>query len=280
MAVKTTNSPKDSELQALVQFACSLADVAGETILPHFRQPLLIDNKLEDGSFDPVTIADRNAELKMRAAIQAQYPSHGIIGEEFGESKGDSGLIWVLDPIDGTRAFISGLPVWGVLIALFDGTYPILGIMDQPFTQERFIGVGKRSVSIHRGVETVLQTRGCENLSSAIMMSTAPDMFDKSEFAVQQLLANQVKLLRYGADCYGYSMLASGHIDLVVEAGLSAYDIQALIPIVENAGGVVTDWLGGTAVNGGQVVAAATPELHVQALSILAPAARKSASIL
>ncbi len=280
MAAKTTNSPKDSELQSLVQFACSLADLAGKTILPYFRQPLLVDNKLKDGNFDPVTVADRDAELAMRAAIQAQYPSHGILGEEFGELKGESGLTWVLDPIDGTRAFISGLPVWGVLIALFDGTYPILGVMDQPFTQERFIGDGKRSVSIHRGVETVLQTRACESLSTAIMMSTAPDMFDKAEFSVQQLLAEQVRLLRYGADCYGYSMLASGHVDLVVEAGLSAYDIQALIPIVESAGGVVTDWHGGSPVNGGQVVAAATHKLHAQALSILAPAARKSASIL
>ncbi len=271
---------QESELKSLVQFACSLADVAGETILPYFRRSIVIDNKLDNGDFDPVTVADRNAESAMRELIERHYPLHGIFGEEFGQTKSQCGLTWVLDPIDGTRAFISGLPVWGVLIALFDGAQPIIGIMDQPFTGERFIASGSKSVSVHRGVESVLKTRQCENLAAATMMSTAPDMFTESEFVVQQQLGKQVNLLRYGGDCYAYSMLASGHIDLVVESDLSAYDIQALIPIVQNAGGVVTDWLGGSAVNGGQVLAAATPALHAQALSVLRGAAKKSDTIL
>jgi len=209
----------------LVAFACSLADIAAEVTLQYFKQLQNVDNKLHDGQFDPVTIADRDAETNMRAAIEKNY--------------GTENLTWVLDPIDGTRAFISGIPVWGTLIALFDGRQPLLGVMDQPFTGERFVGSGERSICLHKNTEKVLTTRDCRTLANAVMSSTAPDMFNSSEFQVQQQLAEQVKLMRYGADCYAYCMLASGHMDLVVEADL----------------------------------AAATPALHAQALTLLAPAA-------
>ena len=164
----------------------------------------------------------------------------------------------------------------------YDGVMPVLGVMDQPFTAERYLAAAgsDKTTCVHRGKESQLSTRDCRQLSLATMMSTAPDMFDAVEFEVQQKLAGEVRLMRYGGDCYAYCMLAAGHVDLVVEAGLSTYDIQALIPIVENAGGVVTDWQGGSAVDGGQVLASATQELHQQALARLQPAAKKSASIL
>lgn len=267
------NSTDDCQQQALVAFACHLADAAAKITLPYFRQPLSVDNKA-DTDFDPVTIADRNAENAMRELIQSHYPSHGILGEEFGARAGSDKLTWVLDPIDGTRAFISGQPTWGTLIALFDGIKPIIGIMDQPFTGERYVAssdavAGNSSVFLHKGVESSLQTSECMQLSDAKMMSTAPEMFTATEFEAQQHVVSKVRLMRYGSDCYAYCLLAGGHIDLVIEAGLSAYDIQALIPIIENAGGLVTDWNGGSAVNGGRVIAAATKELHQQALAAL-----------
>ncbi len=279
---KHTDDLSDQQLQSFVDFACDLADAAAAITLTRFRQPLPVENKLGDTGFDPVTAADRAAEKAMRELITEQYPSHGILGEEYGHSSEGSRLTWVLDPIDGTRAFISGLPTWGTLIALYDGVMPVLGVMDQPFTAERYLAAAgsDKTTCVHRGKESQLSTRDCRQLSLATMMSTAPDMFDAVEFEVQQELAGEVRLMRYGGDCYAYCMLAGGHVDLVVEAGLSTYDIQALIPIVENAGGVVTDWQGGSAVDGGQVLASATQELHQQALARLQPAAKKSASIL
>ena len=279
----TTDPANDQQLQSFVEFACELADVAATITLPRFRQPLPVENKSGNVGFDPVTIADRAAEQAMRQLITQRYPSHGILGEEYGLSNEGSKLTWVLDPIDGTRAFIAGLPTWGTLIALYDGSKPLLGVMDQPFTVERYFASGNSSgttTCIHRGKESQLQTRDCRQLALATMMSTTPDMFSIGEFEVQQDLAAEVRLMRYGGDCYAYCMLAGGHVDLVVEAGLSTYDIQALIPIVENAGGIVTDWQGGSAASGGQVVASATQELHHQALARLQPAAKKSASTL
>jgi len=275
-------SNTDDELQSLLDFACELADAAAQITRHYFRQPLSVDNKLSANEFDPVTIADRAAEESMRKLITVRYPDHGIYGEEYGTQTGKSSLTWVLDPIDGTRAFISGMPTWGTLIALYDGTRPVIGIMDQPFTGERYLASVARGFSTLRynGVDTALQTSRCEQLSAAIMMSTAPDMFDSVEFNVQQQLVSRVKLMRYGGDCYSYCLLAAGHIDLVVESDLSAYDIQALIPIVENAGGIVSDWSGGPAVNGGQIIAAASQVLHQKALDLLQSAAKKSDSIL
>lgn len=271
--------PSESD-QELLQFACSLADLAAEVTLPYFRQPLEVSNKLSDGAFDPVTYADKEAETKIRAAIQARYPDHNVVGEEHGISKGSSHLTWVLDPIDGTRAFISGLPLWGTLIALHDGATPLLGVMDQPFTGERFFANRKCTWLKHKDSTRQLNVSNCTELSNAIMMSTAPDMFSDAEYKVQQQLAKQAKLMRYGADSYAYCMLAAGYVDLVVESSLQPYDIQALIPIIQSAGGVVTDWQGNSAMNGGQIVAAATAALHAQALLALAPSAKKSEIIL
>jgi len=265
-----------SDIESLTQFACRLAENAAGEILPYFRQPVSVLNKLaETNEFDPVTIADQAAETVMRQLIKEHYPQHGILGEEQGYEAGNCGLTWVLDPIDGTRAFITGLPVWGILIALFDGNKPVIGIMDQPFTGERYIGNRYKSVCLHQNKEIMLQTRQCNSLSDAIMMTTSPDMFSTdAEQRVYQELQSNLLMSRFGGDCYAYCMLARGTVDLVVEADLQAYDIQALIPVVEGAGGVVTNWDGKPAYAGGQVIAAGTAALHQQALEILQSAAR------
>lgn len=278
----TTSADQEFSADSLLQFACKLADAASRITLQHFRQSLNVDNKLSGNNFDPVTIADRAAEAAMRDLILLHYPTHGIYGEEYGAKSGTSNFTWVLDPIDGTRAFISGLPTWGTLIALFDGNRPVVGVMDQPFTGERYFAddLNGKSVLRHLSTDTSLRCSNCSQLAKAIMMSTAPDMFDQHEFAAQQKLASSVRLMRYGGDCYSYCLLAAGHVDLVVESNLSLYDIQALIPIVEHAGGVVTDWHGESANNGGQVVAAANVSLHRQALDVLQSAAKKSVRIL
>ena len=266
---------ENSDIESLTKFACLLAENASAEILPYFRQPLVVENKIaEPNEFDPVTIADQAAEIVMRQLIKKHYPQHGILGEEHGYEAGESGLTWVLDPIDGTRAFITGLPVWGILIALFDGTQPVIGVMDQPFTGERYVGNRQQSVCIHRNNEIMLQTRQCNQLANAIMMTTSPDMFSNdSELRAYDVLSSKLLMSRFGGDCYAYCMLARGLVDLVVEADLQAYDIQALIPVVEGAGGVVSNWDGKPAYAGGQVVAAGTAALHQQALDILHTAA-------
>ena len=272
-------------------FACELADLAAAEILPYFRTEVAVENKVTESSvrthdgvpvspaeFDPVTVADKNAEAVIRQKIRDTYPSHGILGEEHGLHAGSSGLTWVLDPIDGTRAFITGLPLWGCLIALFDGVEPVLGVMEQPYLQERYIGTCDTAHYIGRGnpepcsdTPVVMSTRNCNQLAQAVMMTTSMDMFkSKSEQNAFYRLAGKVRMHRFGGDCYAYCMLAQGFIDLVVEADLQPYDIQALIPIVQGAGGVITNWQGGSARAGGQVIAAATPELHQRALVELA----------
>ena len=277
----------------LLDFAGKLADAASVVTLARFRQPLLIDDKSADpssaaesaaaasepGLFDPVTEADREAERVMRTLIEAQYPGHGILGEEFGVKETRDGLTWVLDPIDGTRAFISGLPLWGTLIALYDGAQQLLGVVDQPFLGERYTGTiacqnqPAESRCHSRIAEHVIRTRRCNRLDHAILMSTDPSMFNGRETAAHKTLAEKVRMTRFGGDCYAYCMLASGHVDLIVESSLETYDIQALIPIVQGAGGIVTDWRGQSATDGGQVVAAATPQLHAKALEVLRTAA-------
>jgi myo-inositol-1(or 4)-monophosphatase len=211
-------------------------------------------------------LADKAAERAMRELIQDRYPAHGILGEEEGAVAGSSELTWVLDPIDGTRAFITGLPLWGTLIALNDGERPVLGVMNQPFTGERYIGTSDGAWC--DGVK--LQTRSCQGLSSATLMCTTPDMFDSSERRdAFQSVASQAQLVRFGGDCYAYCMLASGFVDVIIEASLQPYDLQALIPIIEGAGGVITSWDGSTAQNGGTVVACGDPALHAQLVELL-----------
>ncbi len=262
-----------NELSDLLRFVDELADAAAKVTMPHFRSVLAVDNKAGLHAYDPVTIADQGAEEAIRALINARYPEHGIYGEEHGYEVGTSGLTWVIDPIDGTRAFITGSPLWGTLIALHDGQKPILGIMDQPFTRERFSGSSRGAELRAPTGSGALRVRPCAELGQARLQCTTPDLFKGAERDAFFSIADRVQLRRYGGDCYAYALLALGQIDLVIESGLQPYDIQALIPIIEAAGGVVTTWSGGDAGNGGQILVAGDRRLHAQALELLAPAA-------
>ncbi|MEJ1160190.1 histidinol-phosphatase [Prosthecomicrobium sp. N25] len=258
---------------SLANFLDVLADAAGRAILPHFRTAMAVEDKTAAGSgkaYDPVTIADRAAEAAMRALIGLHHPSHGILGEEFGPERTDAEHVWVLDPIDGTRAFISGLPVWGTLIGLTRDGVPNLGMMYQPFTGERFAGDGRRAW--YRGPDgtRTLRARPCAELSDAVLFTTTPALFKGAAREAYDRVESRVRLARYGCDCYAYCMVAAGHVDVVVETGLQAYDIVPLIPVIEGAGGIVTDWAGNPAPQGGSVVASGDRRLHAQVLALLA----------
>jgi myo-inositol-1(or 4)-monophosphatase len=257
-------------MKDLADFACTLADAAAEVILPHFRSQLAIDNKAGPAAyFDPVTVADRDAESAMRALIEHHYPTHGILGEEHGTKTGTSDHLWVLDPIDGTRGFMTGLPTWGTLIGLQQGDTPVVGVMNQPFVGERFIGSPDGAELHSRDSVTRLATRRCARLEDAVLASTSPEMFQPDELARFENIRRRVRLTRFGGDCYGFALLAAGFIDLVIEAGLKPYDIVALMPIIERAGGVVTTWEGGPAHKGGCIVAAGDRALHEAVLKLL-----------
>ncbi|MEY3552049.1 MAG: histidinol-phosphatase [Pseudomonadota bacterium] len=256
------------------RFVDELARASGEAILPFFRSHFGAEDKSRGGVFDPVTEADRAAESIMRRMIEEAFPAHGVIGEEFGNKNADADYVWVLDPIDGTKSFISGLPVWGTLIGLQHKGQPCYGMMHQPFTRERFFGDSQAST--WRGIdrhgkpgERRLRTRACESLSQATLMTTHPSLLTQETRAPYARVEEQVRLSRYGGDCYAYCMVASGHVDLVIESGLKPYDIVALVPIIEGAGGIITDWQGGSAANGGAIIAAGDRRLHEQALKIL-----------
>jgi myo-inositol-1(or 4)-monophosphatase len=255
---------------AIFDTAHALADAARNAVLPHFRSAaLLTDNKLDDGRFDPVTEADRSAERAMRDVLAELRPEDAILGEEYGPRAGRSGLTWVLDPIDGTRAFLSGAPTWGVLIALSDADGPRYGLIDQPYIGERFEGgLGRARMSGPQGTRR-LATRGDRPLSEAILFTTFPEVGSPEEGAAFADLARRMRLTRYGLDCYAYALLAAGQIDLVVEAGLAPYDIQAPIAVIEAAGGIVTDWQGGPVHQGGRALAAASRQQHAEALEVL-----------
>ncbi len=246
-----------------------LADAASAAILPHFRTALAVENKLE-GAFDPVTVADKAGEVAMRQLIEATHPDHGILGEEFGNVGLDRERVWVLDPVDGTRSFIAGIPLWGTLIGLRAGDKAVQGMMAQPFTGERFYGDGVTATYTGPGGERFLRTRSCGDISQATLFTTSLRPFSGSEREAYLSVEAQAKLVRYSADCYAYCMVAAGQADLVIEAGLQPYDITALIPVIEGAGGVVTSWTGGSAVDGGRVVASGDPRLHEQVLKLLA----------
>lgn len=260
----------DDDRQALWATAHALADAAREATLAYFRSPgLSADNKLA-GGFDPVTIADRAAEDAMLAVLDRLRPQDGVLGEERGRKAGTSGLTWVLDPIDGTRGFLSGTPTWGVLIALSDATGPILGIIDQPHIGERFCGgAGQARMDGPHGA-MILRARPARPLDQAIVFTTFPEVGTPAERAAFQRVSAKARLTRYGMDCYAYALLAAGQIDLVIEAGLQPYDIHAPIAVIEAAGGIVTDWQGGPAHDGGQVLAAANAAIHAEALALLA----------
>lgn len=255
--------------QELIGVAHQLADAARVETLKYFRtRDLDIVSKLED-SFDPVTVADKASEQAMRALLEKLRPDDGILGEEFGNKDSKSGLTWVLDPIDGTRGFMSGTPTWGVLIALHDGLKPVMGIIDQPYIGERFLGgFGQAALNGPSGAAT-LQVSKTKTIESSVILTTYPEVGTQAEHDGFHAVASKAKLTRYGMDCYGYALLAGGHVDLVIEAGLQAYDIQAPIAVVEAAGGVVTNWSGGPVDQGGRALAAATPELHAKAMEVL-----------
>ena len=263
---------EDADIARFVAFADTLADAARLAILPYFRAPHQVDNK-GGALFDPVTEADRASETAMRALIEREFPDHGIAGEEFGEKPSDSGYAWVLDPIDGTRAFIAGLPLWGVLIALTYGGKPIVGVMDQPYLGERYRGWAPLdSVGADftvRGVTAPLKTRACAGLSDAILSSTDASLFNDPEADAFAHVRSRAKLTRYGYDCYAYAMVAAGHIDCVVESGLKQHDIAALIPIIAGAGGGVCAWDGGDAAQGGRVLAYGDARVRDEALKLL-----------
>ncbi|WP_299045632.1 histidinol-phosphatase [uncultured Tateyamaria sp.] len=254
----------------LIAVAHAMADAARAAILPHFRtDTLTAENKAADG-FDPVTIADRAAEQAMRAVLARMRPADAVLGEEYGALPGTSGLTWVLDPIDGTRGFVAGTPTWGVLIGLSDDSGPILGMIDQPYIQERFWGAGEVARMRGPSGERDLATRAPRPLSEAVLFTTFPEVGTPHDRAGFEAVAHTVKLVRYGMDCYAYALVAAGQVDLVIEAGLNSYDIQGPIGVIEAAGGVVTDWSGGPAHEGGRVVAASHPDVHRAALDILA----------
>ncbi|MEL6465020.1 MAG: histidinol-phosphatase [Pseudomonadota bacterium] len=253
----------------LVDVAHAMADAARAAILPHFRAPDLDDeNKATDG-YDPVTVADRAAETAMRAVLAEHRPDDGVLGEEFGAQAGRTGLTWVLDPIDGTRGFVAGTPTWGVLIAASTEDGPILGMIDQPYIKERFWGAAGTAWLRGPAGERRLATRAPRALSDAVLFTTFPEVGSRSERDGFEAVARKVKLVRYGMDCYAYALLAAGQIDLVIEAGLNSYDIQAPIGVIEAAGGCVTDWSGAPVHDGGQVIAAAHADVHGAALDIL-----------
>ncbi|HCP80982.1 MAG TPA: histidinol-phosphatase [Octadecabacter sp.] len=258
----------ESEMALLRDCAHVMADAARAAILPLFRSGLVSDNKDATG-FDPVTEADRNAEKAMRAVLADLRPSDSILGEEFGERDGTSGLQWVLDPIDGTRGFISGTPTWGVLISVRDVSGPLYGLIDQPYIGERFEGGFGHTVMNGPLGARALGTKNTTSLDEATILTTFPEVGMEADAIGFQAVAERCKLTRYGMDCYGYALLAAGQVDLVVEAGLSAYDIQAPIAVIEAAGGIVTDWRGGPAHEGGRALAAANAELHAHAMAIL-----------
>mgnify|MGYP000557229955 CR=1 FL=1 len=254
-------------------FAERLADAARSETLPRFRAGAAIDNKLSL-AFDPVTDADREAERVQRDMIRAVYPKHGVIGEEFGSENSGAEWRWVLDPVDGTRAFICGVASWTTLIALEKDQTPVVGVIDQPFTDERWIGADGETRYAKGGRESPCRTSGAAALASARLSTTDPRQagyFNAEEERAFARIAERAQVCRFSLDAYGYALLAMGELDLVIESGLQRHDYAALIPVVEGAGGVITNWRGdplGTDARG-ETLAAATPELHQAALGVL-----------
>lgn len=260
------------DIPHLLAFADTLADAARAAILPHFRTHHTVNHKGGE-RFDPVTDADEAAERAMRALIEREFPEHSVLGEEFGGTLASEGYQWILDPIDGTRAFIAGLPTWGVLIGLYHDGRPLIGVMDQPYLDERYRGwmsaEDKGATCTSRGETRSLRVRACERLSEAILSTTDPYLFHGEEANAFARMRSRAKLTRYGYDCYAYCMLAAGHIDCVMESGLKPFDIAALIPILSGAGGGVCSWTGGDASAGGRVLAYGHVALRDGALPLI-----------
>lgn len=254
--------------QLLLPTARLMADAARDAALPHFRTSATADNKAATG-YDPVTEGDRAAERAMRAVLAQRRPDDAIEGEEYGSQAGTSGVTWYLDPIDGTRAFVAGLPSWTTLIGAVEGDKPVLGIIDQPWIDERYVGLtsGEAASWLEgRGARLALKTRDCRKLTDAILSTTDPFILTAPERGAFEHIRATARLTRYGLDAYAYARLAAGTIDMVTETGLKAHDVAALIPVIEGAGGVVTDWRGNAPKLGGQIVAAANRAILDEAL--------------
>jgi inositol-phosphate phosphatase/L-galactose 1-phosphate phosphatase/histidinol-phosphatase len=252
-------------LDAFLALAVELADTAGASIRPYFRTNLTVDDKAD---LSPVTAADRAAETAMRQLIAARFPEHGIIGEEFGREREEAEFVWVLDPIDGTKSFISGVPLFGTLIALARRGRPVLGIIDQPISRERWIGADGRATT-HNGLP--VRCRPCTGIGAATVFATTPDMFSGADATAFARVAGAAKLVRYGADCYAYGLVALGFADVVIEASLKPYDFGAMLPIIEGAGGIATDWQGAPLElsSDGRVLIAGDKRTHGEALALL-----------
>jgi len=256
------SSLSNDEIEDLKVFACTLADAAAEVSLKYFRQPFTVDNKLSGGGFDPVTKADQGAEQAIRKLIESHYPEHQILGEEFGRKQTDSPFEWVLDPIDGTRAFISGLPTWGTLIGLSYHGEPIIGVIDQPYMRERYLGWTTGATLNDKPI----RTRPCTSLATGTLSTTDPALFTAKERPLFDQLLTESKLVRYGLDCYAYAILSSGFFDVVIESGLQLYDMMALIPVIRGAGGSATGWSGESPGASGRLLAVGDPSLANQLL--------------
>jgi len=256
------------DIPRLLAFADKLADAARAAILPFFRAEHSCEDK-GGGRFDPVTDADKAAERAMLALIEREFPEHGVLGEEYGERRGRSDYQWILDPIDGTCAFISGLPTWGVLIGLYHAGRPLIGVMDQPYLDERYRGWNEGANVTARGATKALSARACAGIAEATISTTDPYLFTGDEAEAFARVRPAAKLVRYGYDCYAYSMVAAGHIDAVIESGLKAFDIAALIPIITGAGGGVCAWDGADASQGGRVLAYGDACLRHEAIALL-----------
>lgn len=266
-----------SEVDAALDAAVEIVEAAGPIALRYFRHALEVDNKAGGGAFDPVTRADREIELAIRGALAERFPDDGIYGEEHGETRGRTDRRWIIDPIDGTRAFMTGMPAWGMLLGLTEGDACLAGVVHQPFLQETWFGRRRGSLLRRAGEVQPLRTRATEAIDEALLYCTHPSMFpDEPERGAFAMLEARVRMSRFGGDCYAYCLLALGQIDLVVEAQLAAYDIVPLIPIIEGAGGVVTNWDGGSAHEGGRIVAAANARLHAATLELLGAAEHSS----
>jgi myo-inositol-1(or 4)-monophosphatase len=258
------------EISGMLAFAVELAEAAAPLALRYFRAPLDVQNKLAGGGFDPVTRADREVETFIRDAISQRFPSHGIIGEEHGQAAGTDVWEWIIDPIDGTRSFISGSPAWGTLIGILHDQRPVAGVVHVPFTHETFAGSAAGAWMERDGERTALRTRPTRTLAEAIICCTHPATFtDNDDRRAFHRVADRCRLLRYGGDCYSYCLLALGQVDLIIEGSLQPYDIVPIMPIIAAAGGVASDARGETAQNGGVIVTAANPTLHAQALALM-----------
>lgn len=265
--------PFDVSLDDFASFARTLARVARKETLSRFGRSLTIDNKGHDGAFDPVTDADRGAEKAMRQLIEDRFPEHGIRGEEFGDRPANGPFEWSLDPVDGTRSFVCGLPTWVTLLALLKDGEPVLGLIDAPCLDETYVGSHAGSALEHQGLTTLLTTSPCTGLSEARLATTDPYLFEGRAGEVFARLRRGTRNVRFGHDGYAYARLAAGTLDLVVECGLKPHDYNALIPVVAGAGGTFGDWHGTRDFSSGNVIAASTRQLYDQAVTIMQDAA-------